>query len=658
MAENTIEIEVELKGQKDVTKQLEQIKKGAKDVGEGFKGVTSIMDKSSSQIGEGLSTMSDSVESSIDAFSSLKEGVANFGKNGVASFTSLLSPIGLVTTAVAGLWEGYRMLSGAAAEAEARQEAMAAASADLTSKLEALAEGGVIPTTKALLDFSKVTLQSQVSKELLQRAVEKAKPQMEAYTTAMEAQAKAQREYNALEAKGLKLTEEGMEARKRLTRAEGELIKAKGAYEERLRKLEGPLQENLKLIAEAAEQEKKLEENTTDNLKAKVKEQAERLKVLRIAEEELYNKDQLVLSFTKEQIALEAAQVARKSEDMSRQELIKTVNDQREAIRLLDQEDYEIRARSAKARRAYADADKKLAEEELKRGQAIARAREQAQRTEASRQMMLESQLRQLQIKLTKEGDDELLALAKERYNTGLQLAKDNALQRQIVEAQYQLDVQQIEDRAIDREYARLQKLDQEAEAKRQKDRAQKQKDRDAQLNADKEMLAQASEYIDMYGQGLAQAGVQALMFGGSFKEAAGEVLKGLAVESGVRALMETAKGFAALLINPALAGGHFKSAALFGAAAGAARVGAGALGVGGAGGASGGATASPSGAPQTAPAPQREQAECREMVFNLNFGGAVIYDTKEAAKRAMLGDLVRTYNQPNRGMPRFSSAR
>ena len=84
MAENKIPIVVEIEGQKDVIKQLDEIKKGAKDVGEGFKGVTSIMDKSSSQIGEGLSTMSDSVESSIDAFSSLKEGVANFGKNGVA----------------------------------------------------------------------------------------------------------------------------------------------------------------------------------------------------------------------------------------------------------------------------------------------------------------------------------------------------------------------------------------------------------------------------------------------------------------------------------------------------------------------------------------------------------------------------------------------
>ena len=226
-----------------------------------------------------------------------------------------------------------------------------------------------------------------MSKELLQRAIEKARPQMEAYTEAMEAQATAQREMNALEAKGLKLSPEGLAARKRLNNAEGELIKTQGAYEQQLKKLEGPLQANLKLIAAAAKQEKKLEENTTENLKAKVKEQAERLKVLQIAEQELYTKDQLALSFAKEQIGLEAAQVARRSEDMSRQELIKTVNDQREAIRLLGQEDYEVRAQAAKARRAFTDADKKRAEEERKRNQAIARAREQAQRTEASRQM-------------------------------------------------------------------------------------------------------------------------------------------------------------------------------------------------------------------------------------------------------------------------------
>jgi hypothetical protein len=650
MAENTIEIEVELKGQKDVTKQLDSLKSGAKDVGEGFKGITSIMDKSSSQIGEGLSTMTDAVGSSVDAIASLKDGVAKLGSGGVASFTSLIGPIGLVTGAVAALWQGYRQLSGAAREAEVRQQAMAEAATDLSTKLEILAEGGVVPTTKALLEFSKVTLRSQVSKTLLENAVEKARPKMEAYTTAMEAQAKAQREMNALEAKGLKLTDEGLAARQRLNRAEGELIKAQGAYEERLRKLQGPLQQNLKLIAEAAEQEKKLEENTTDNLKAKVKEQAERLKVLQIAEEELYNKDQLALSFAKEQIALEAAQVARKSEDMSRQELIKTVNDQREAIRLLDQEDYEFRARSAKARRAFADADKKLAEEERKRNQAAARAREQAQRAEASRQMMLESQLRQLNIKLTKEGDDELLALARERHEVGLQLAKDNATARAIVEKQYQLDVQQIEDAAMEKEIARLDRLDKERDERRKKRMADEQADRDKALREQKELIETLNDSIEKYGEGLAQAGVASLLFGEGFKKAAGEVLKGLAIESGVRALMMTADGLAKLFINPADAAASFKSAGLYAAAAGAARAGAGALGVGGGGG--GGTTASPSGAPQVASAPERESAQSEAMVFNINFGGAVIYDTRRAAEVALADRITRLQNAGRRGAP------
>jgi hypothetical protein len=650
MAENTIEIEVELKGQKDVTKQLDSLKSGAKDVGEGFKGVTSIMDKSSSQIGEGLSTMTDAVGSSVDAIASLKDGVAQLGSGGVASFTSLIGPIGLVTGAVAALWQGYRQLSGAAAEAEARQEAMAAASADLTSKLEALAEGGVVPTTNALLSFSKVTLQSQVSKELLQRAVEKARPQMEAYTEAMEAHATAQREMNALEAKGLKLSPEGLAARQRLTRAEGALIKAQGAYEERLRKLQGPLQENLKLLAAAAKQEKKLEENTTDNLKAKVKEQAERLKVLQIAEQELYTKDQIVLAAAKEQIELEAAQVARKSEDMSRQELIKTVNDQREAIRLLGQEDYEIRARSAKARRAFSDADKKLAEEELKRGQAIARAREQAQRAEASRQMMLESQLRQLDIKLTKEGDDELLALARERYETGLQLAKDNATARAIVEKQYQLETTAIMDAAEEKEMARLDRLDKERMERLKKQVADEQALRDKALREQQELIETLSDSIEKYGEGLAQAGVASLLFGEGFKKAAGEVLKGLAIESGVRALMMTADGLAKLFINPADAAASFKSAGLYAAAAGAARAGAGALGVGGGGG--GGTTASPSGAPQVASTPERESAQSEAMVFNINFGGAVIYDTRRAAEVALADRITRLQNAGRRGAP------
>jgi hypothetical protein len=609
MADNTIQIEVELKGERDVTKQLDSLKSGAKDVGEGFKGVTKIMDKSSAQIGEGLSTMSDAVGSSVEAVKSLKGAVGALGQGGVTSFMSLAGPIGLVTTAVAGLYEGFRQLSGAAKEAEDRQEAMAAASADLTSKLEALAEGGVIPTTSALLQFTKVTLQSQVAKELLQKQVEKSRPQMEAYTESLDAVGKAQDELNKLEAQSGKTSKETLAARRRLNTAEAERIKAQGALNQRLKALQGPLQQNLDLIAKAAEQEKKLEENTTDNLKAKVKENAERLKTLQIAQEELTTRDDLVLAYAKESISLDASEVAMKAEEMSRADLIKTIDEQTDAIYKLNQADVIRRASSAKASRQFAEADKKASEAERKRLQEMSKARARAAQAEQTRQTLLQSQLNQLNIKLTKEGDDELLALARERYEVGLQLAKDDAMKRAIVQKQYQLEVDTIMDQAEAKEFARMERMDAERQRSLERQAEARRKALEAEITAQKELLDMVGATIEHYGEGLAEAGVSALLFGEGFKKAAGEVLKGLAIESGVRALMEGAKALAALFINPAAAAAHAKSAGIFTAAAVAARAGAGALGVGGGGG-GGGTTASPSGAPQVASAPQREQAE------------------------------------------------
>ncbi len=656
MADNTIQIEVELKGERDVTKQLDSLKSGAKDVGEGFKGVTKIMDKSSAQIGEGLSTMSDAVGSSVEAVKSLKGAVGALGQGGVTSFMSLAGPIGLVTTAVAGLYEGFRQLSGAAKEAEDRQEAMAAASADLTSKLEALAEGGVIPTTSALLQFTKVTLQSQVAKELLQKQVEKSRPQMEAYTESLDAVGKAQDELNKLEAQSGKTSKETLAARRRLNTAEAERIKAQGALNQRLKALQGPLQQNLDLIAKAAEQEKKLEENTTDNLKAKVKENAERLKTLQIAQEELTTRDDLVLAYAKESISLDASEVAMKAEEMSRADLIKTIDEQTDAIYKLNQADVIRRASSAKASRQFAEADKKASEAERKRLQEMSKARARAAQAEQTRQTLLQSQLNQLNIKLTKEGDDELLALARERYEVGLQLAKDDAIKRAIVQKQYQLEVDTIMDQAEAKEFARMERMDAERQRSLERQAEARRKALEAEITAQKELLDMVGATIEHYGEGLAEAGVSALLFGEGFKKAAGEVLKGLAIESGVRALMEGAKALAALFINPAAAAAHAKSAGIFTAAAVAARAGAGALGVGGGGG--GGTTASPSGAPQVASAPQREQAETSSTVVNINFGGAVIYDTQEAARRAMVNDIVQTYNRNPRGMARFNQQR
>ena len=57
--------------------------------------------------------------------------------------------------------------------------------------------------------------------------------------------------------------------------------------------------------------------------------------------------------------------------------------------------------------------------------------------------------------------------------------------------------------------------------------------------------------------------------------------------------------------------------------------------------------------APTTAPTPQREQAEQAPMVFNINFGGAVIYDTKRSAEQALADRITSLQNTRRRGAPR-----
>ena len=71
----------------------------------------------------------------------------------------------------------------------------------------------------------------------------------------------------------------------------------------------------------------------------------------------------------------------------------------------------------------------------------------------------------------------------------------------------------------------------------------------------------------------------------------------------------------------------------------------------GGGGGSS--AAASPTGSPQIAPTPERETAEESSMTFNINFGGAVIYDTQRAAEVALADRITNLQNTRRRGAPR-----
>lgn len=661
MAENVIEIDVELKGGKSVTEQLTNLKDGAGEIGEGFKGVTKVMDKSSAQIAEGLSTMSDAVGDSVDAFKSLGEASTAMGKSGKVSLLGMLGPIGLVVTAVAGLWEGFRQLTGMAKQAEEREQAMAAAAADLESKLESLAEGGVTPTGKALKSLMKNILDSQVAKEELEKRIEKLNKKYFKYRDAVKAVEKAQKEVNK-ELKDSAHNYAGLNHAVSVhTSAKAAEAKAYKILNTEMEKLQKQ-QEKLSIeLAKAAKLEEQARRNTYDVVKAKVDELIGRKKAIEVMKAENETRDEEIQQLTKITAAENERALKAKAKQADDEQDLNTLR------RLRDELEAYVKAneKSAQATNAQLQADKVTEAFQQKRAQARA-ARAQKRKADMMALLALEQkriiqqgQLNELNIKLTKQGDDELLALARERYETGLQLAKNDAMKRAIVEKQYQLETQTIMDQAEAREMARLERQD-EANRKMQAEAAaRRDKNLQIELANQKKLMDQVRAVIDMYGEGLAEAGVAALMFGEGFKKVAGEVLKGLAIESAVRALMEGAKALAALFVNPAAAAAHAKSAGLYTAAAAAARAGAGALGVGGSGtAAGGGTTASPSGAPQVAGAPQRERAETRETVVNINFGGAVIYDSQEAARRAMMNELVRTYNSAPRGSARFNMGR
>ena len=140
-----------------------------------------------------------------------------------------------------------------------------------------------------------------------------------------------------------------------------------------------------------------------------------------------------------------------------------------------------------------------------------------------------------------------------------------------------------------------------------------------------------------------------------------GQILKGLGQEAAVEAMMETARGIATFFTAPALSGNHFAAAGVFaGAAALAGTAGASITNqanssISKAGRGGGGGAMSPTGTPQTTSAPQREEAETSSMVFNINFGGAVIYDTQRAAEQALADRITTLQNNRRRGAPRRS---
>jgi hypothetical protein len=159
--------------------------------------------------------------------------------------------------------------------------------------------------------------------------------------------------------------------------------------------------------------------------------------------------------------------------------------------------------------------------------------------------------------------------------------------------------------------------------------------------------------------QAFAASVAGAIMGAQSMQEAIKSTLEGLAQEAITRSIFATAMGFSALALGPiggVSASQYFKSAALFAGVGAVAGISSKAMGGGGSGGGGSASSVSPTGLAQTQAPSRPEASKTEPMIFNINLGGSVIYDTKAAAERAFADKIVRTINNGGRGMVRLNA--
>jgi hypothetical protein len=268
----TIEIDVELQGTQD-------IKEGLGSIGTAGKALAANMGVANEKLGEGLENVGESVFGVVDSFAELKTGIGNMSGAGIKGFTALLGPIGMVVTAGFTLFETFKLISGAAQEAEENTSAMAAAASDLQSKLEALSEKGVLPGIKDLQKFSQVTLEAQFYKEKLQFAQEK-------LTKTFQSGFEAEEKIRKLREQVAKGTNARAILDGELKEAIEDLNKARAKEVEELNKFLPMQTKANKKIKDAEKIYKGHEETSAEFLKAKILENAEILKALQLKEAE------------------------------------------------------------------------------------------------------------------------------------------------------------------------------------------------------------------------------------------------------------------------------------------------------------------------------------------------------------------------------------
>ena len=711
MAENKVIIEVEIEGAGNAQKQLDKIENattslgdGVKGVGESFKGVGAIVSAQGGVMGEAFGALGDSVGGLVDGVGEFSEALQSGGKMGVTSMLGLLGPISAIVGAVALAVEAWRQFSGAAKEAEQIEAAVTAAAGDLTSKMEELADKGIKPSNDELRKLIELNTQSRLGLEILN---EKNANLTKVYADQINAKnhlIKVTEYYK-------NLTDDEKRTLSDLIAANYAVKEADDAVASAQAMLTTEYEKALPAIQKAQEYQRNLamtQEEALDALKSQLEAQKEYNDLL-IETASLSDYEKSIQQKAKE-LEIEQRLAGQRSQSVAQiQALTKVIEDENKARQSGDI----LALKEIK----NAQEIQALKEAEAKRLQDEARARNDAFKARQAQIIGEQSQINALRIQLEKQGVDEQLALAVNAYTTQLALNKNNKNQLIIAELQYQQQLNDISQQEIARQQAdqaallqaqneKIRILQDEAykeiaiekeKAKSKKDLQDKidlldiqltmsgnaqqvallQKQMDIELSIvekgsleaieikkryalagkglQDESIAQLKDFADAQAQSFSASMASAIMNGESIQATLKASLKGLATEALARSLYEGAAGLASLALGPVggvPASQHFAASAAFAGVATVAGLAGAAIPSATTGGAQGGA--SPTGMAQS-PQIQRPEASKQEpLVFNLNFSGSTIYDTKESAKRAMSDEIVKYINEPRRGAPRL----
>ena len=712
MAENRVVIDVEVEGVQQAQRDLEKVQGSAseigesvKGVGESFKGVGAIVSAQGGVMGEAFNSLGESVGGLVDGFGAMGDVLESGGKSGIVAFMGMLGPISAIAGALALAIEAFNQFSGAAKEAEQIEAAVTAAASDLTAKMEELADKGIKPTNDQLKDLISLNSEARLKLEILN---EKNASLTKVYTEQIRAQkmlADEQKKYASQTNERLKSDEYLIASQMRLAEADKAVAKAQD-------ELTKGYEIALPAIQKAQEYQRELamtEQEAMDALKAQLEIQKEysdlllNTSTLSAYEKSILQK-QRDLSI-EQRLADQHGKTSKEIQALTK--VIEEENKARQAGDVLQLKEIKNQQEIEQIKKAEAD-----------RLKAEQKARSDAFKARQMQVISEQSQINALEIQLTKSGFDEQIALAENNYKTSQQLNKNNKNQLIIAEKQYQLAIQGIKDQQLAQEQAKIAEqarinqelisqqiaheeatyqasiqyqqrqqelrdkiaiLDIEAgkdEYKKQLDLLAKNQEIELRSVENNELAkaeiqkryanqrvkvesyatAQMGEMAMATTQAFAASVAGAIMGAQSMEEAIKSTLEGLAQEAIARSIFATAMGFSALALGPVggvSASQYFQSAALFAGVGAIAGVSSKAMG-GGGGGSS--ASVSPIGSAQ-AQAPSRPEASKAEpMVFNINFGGSVIYDTKAAAERAFADRIVRQINNSNRGMVRLNA--